>query len=72
VDYALSGGDDYEILFTVPPDRAPEVASLPATLPVCTQIGVIASGSSVECRRSNQPYTVQRLGFDHFAKDVRA
>lgn len=72
VDYALSGGDDYEILFTVPPDRVHEIASLPATLPVCTQIGMIASGGSVECRRGNQLYTVQRLGFDHFAKGVRA
>ncbi|HEY4367270.1 MAG TPA: thiamine-phosphate kinase [Steroidobacteraceae bacterium] len=72
VDYALAGGDDYEIMFTVPADRLDEISSLPASLPPCTQIGVIIAGSSVECRRGNRPFTVQRRGYDHFAKDERA
>jgi len=69
VDYALAGGDDYEILFTVPPQRLAEVTSLPAPLPICTQIGVITAGSGVECRRGNRPFTVKRRGYDHFEKE---
>jgi thiamine-monophosphate kinase len=69
VDYALAGGDDYEILFTVPPERQSEVTSLPVTLPTCTQIGVITAGSAVQCRQGNRPYTVKRQGYDHFAKE---
>ena len=44
--YVLHGGDDYELLFTLPPDRA---ASLRADLHAAddvTCIGEIASGSA--------------------------
>lgn len=72
VDYALAGGDDYEIMFTVPAERLSTIASLPAELPACTQIGVIVDGRGVECRRGNRPFTVRRGGYDHFAKDATA
>ena len=62
VDYALAGGDDYEIIFTVAPDR---VAELPGGV-TCTQIGVM-TGESVECWRAGQPFVAGRRGYDHFA-----
>lgn len=67
IDYALSGGDDYEILFTVPPARAPQLAGLLPT--PCTQIGVIVDGGAVECVRGGQPFVARRRGYDHFAQD---
>lgn len=67
VDYSLAGGDDYEILFTVPPAQAPTLSGSPSVH--CTQIGVIVNGSGVECVRGWQPFTAQHRGYDHFAKD---
>jgi thiamine-monophosphate kinase len=66
VEYALAGGDDYEILFTAAPERAALIARSPSQVPV-TQIGVVTSGSEVRCVRGGQPFRLQRSGYDHFA-----
>ena len=60
VDFALAGGDDYELLFTIAPD---DVGLVPAG---CARIGVIARGNNVECLRDGKPMQVARRGFDHF------
>jgi thiamine-monophosphate kinase len=65
--YVLHGGDDYELLFTLPPDRA---ASLRADLHAAeavTCIGEIASGSGVTCVRNGSIVAVPAGGYDHFA-----
>ena len=67
LQYALAGGDDYELLFTLAPERA---AALLATLPLqqrVTQIGVITADSAVQCLREGQPFRIKRAGYDHFA-----
>jgi thiamine-monophosphate kinase len=65
VDYALAGGDDYEMMFTVPPARLADVTSMVSGVH-CTQIGTIA-GNSVECWRAGQPFVAGRRGYDHFS-----
>jgi len=66
VDYALAGGDDYEIIFTVAPGRLDEFRrELPDGVS-CTQIGVMTAGP-VECWRAGQPFAPGRRGYDHFA-----
>ncbi len=65
VDYALAGGDDYEIIFTIPRERVSELAA--SILPPLTQIGVITSGSGVRCERDGRPFATKRSGHDHFA-----
>jgi thiamine-monophosphate kinase len=58
---ALSGGDDYELLFTVPQtaiDRLP---------PGCTRIGEVTSGTGVVC-----DHDTPSVGYQHFEKDTRA
>jgi thiamine-monophosphate kinase len=67
VDYALAGGDDYEILFTVAPEQAPRVARELNAVCACTQIGVVTSQGGVQCRQGQQPYAIKRTGYDHFA-----
>jgi thiamine-monophosphate kinase len=64
VEYALAGGDDYEILFAIPPlhVRAAEGFG-------CTQIGVVTSGERVVCRRGGALFEPERRGYDHFDKD---
>ena len=66
VEYALAGGDDYELLFTLPAGHLFELA-LPE-LPSLTQIGVITAGGGVQCIRRSQPFQLQRTGYDHFAQ----
>lgn len=67
IEHALAGGDDYEILFTVSPQRAPHVVRELSAVCACTQIGTITSQEGVECRQGQQPFVIERTGFDHFA-----
>jgi thiamine-monophosphate kinase len=69
VDYALAGGDDYEILFTVAPSRAAQLAHSLTGQVACKQIGVITDAAGVECWKDRRPHAVQRTGYDHFSND---
>jgi thiamine-monophosphate kinase len=66
VDYALAGGDDYEIIFTIPADA---VAKLDSSDPGCTRIGSITVGAGVVCHRAGQIFNAERRGYDHFNKE---
>jgi thiamine-monophosphate kinase len=55
LDWALAGGDDYELLFTLP-DNMP----LPDG---CTEMGRVVGGSGISCDR-----TPERIGYDHFRR----
>ena len=65
---ALSGGEDYELLFCVPPGKGAEVEALFATLALpVSRIGEIVKGSGVELvDPDGGVYTPGRRGFDHF------
>jgi thiamine-monophosphate kinase len=65
--FSLSGGDDYELLFTVPSERVIDVERAIASGVRCTQIGRMVPGSGVTCFRAGQPVTIARTGYDHFA-----
>ncbi len=54
-DWALAGGDDYELLFTLP-GKVP----LPEG---CTEIGRVHAGGGISCDR-----TPECIGYDHFAR----
>ncbi|MEX0959722.1 MAG: thiamine-phosphate kinase [Burkholderiales bacterium] len=64
----LGGGDDYELCFTVPPDRARDLAKLSGEIGVgLTRIGRIEAGNGVvvlDARGVAIP--VGEAGFDHF------
>jgi thiamine-monophosphate kinase len=65
--YVLRGGDDYELLFTLPQQTdAAILAGLQALCPV-TRIGVIERGSGVLCTRGGVAVDVPGSGYDHFA-----
>lgn len=70
--FALSGGDDYELLFTVAAGRVPEFEALCGNLePACTCIGRMTQREPgqpvVQCLRGGRPVTVATSGYDHFA-----
>ena len=61
--YALHGGDDYELLFTVPQSRAAAVMALPDV----TRIGEMRAGSGVTLLEDGRTRAAAHAGFDHFA-----
>jgi thiamine-monophosphate kinase len=65
---ALTGGDDYEIVCTVPPDKAEsfKAAAKTADVPV-SEIGVIAEGEGARFIGSDgEPLTFRHASFSHF------
>lgn len=65
--FVLFGGDDYELLFTVPAAAAASVAAeWSGGLPL-HRIGVMEAGTGVRCVRSGQIEVVTGSGYDHFA-----
>jgi thiamine-monophosphate kinase len=64
----LSGGDDYELLFTAAPARRTELAALAAELGVAlTRVGTIhAGGTLLELLDAAGRAMPQVAGFDHF------
>lgn len=67
--FALSGGDDYELCFTVPATRLAEVqADLGRLGCGVTKIGRIVEGHGVRVRGSDGAWlTTDRSGWEHFA-----
>lgn len=65
---ALTGGDDYELLFTVPRQRQAEMNTLmKASECPLTCIGEITEGSSPRCLDANgNEYSPASPGYDHF------
>lgn len=65
----LSGGDDYELVFTAPPARRGEIESLARRLDLpLARVGTIVAGAPELAVRDAQgrPLALER-GFDHFA-----
>jgi thiamine-monophosphate kinase len=67
-EYVLSGGDDYELLFTAPPDKKPAIEQLAKTLALPLNcIGKITAGNNVQILDENKkPIELNKKGFSHF------
>ncbi len=65
---ALSGGDDYELCFTVPAHRRNEVLFISERLGLpLSCIGKIVAGQGCTVRdMSGNPITIESAGYDHF------
>ncbi len=66
--YALSGGDDYELCFTVPREKIHQVKTLgqQLSLPV-TEVGVMVAGSGVSCiDKQGNNVVIDSTGYQHF------
>jgi thiamine-monophosphate kinase len=64
----LAGGDDYELVFTAPPAKQPEIEAIGAELALAlTQVGSIQKGGSkLHLLGSQGRPMVAPRGFDHF------
>ncbi|MCX8073214.1 MAG: thiamine-phosphate kinase [Candidatus Binatia bacterium] len=68
VSLALAGGEDYELLFTVPPHKMPEVERLSRREAVGVRvIGEVVPGRRVRFRTGGRQFRLERPGFDHFS-----
>lgn len=65
---ALAGGDDYELCFAVPPERAALLTAVAMNWNCrCTGVGVITAEPGLRLVRANgSPFHLERLGYDHF------
>lgn len=65
--WALSGGDDYELCFTVSPEKMADIAMLIAQGKLnATVIGEMIAGSKVICEYEGEPFVLTKTGYQHF------
>ncbi|WP_323815119.1 thiamine-phosphate kinase [Cellvibrio sp. NN19] len=65
--WALSGGDDYELCFTVSPEKMADIAMLIAQGKLnATVIGEMIAGSKVICEYEGEPFVLPKTGYQHF------
>jgi len=66
-DFALGGGDDYELLLAVPPAHREALAARAAALNLTlTTIGELRRGNSVQWALGGRSYVPAALGYSHF------
>ncbi len=70
LDYATSGGDDYELCFTVAPQLqdALQRAFRKENLKL-TRIGKMVAGAGVHCFEAGVPLKLSRSGYEHFGQE---
>lgn len=65
--WALAGGDDYELCFTVAPEQMPEIAMLIAQGKLqATVVGEMIAGAQVICELDGEPFVLTQTGYQHF------
>ena len=69
LEWALSAGDDYELLLSVPPPRYHELEAAAAQLNLTlTTVGEMRSGNGVTWSLNGRDFQPACQGFDHFAQ----
>lgn len=68
IDFALKGGEDYELLFTTPQTKEKELSTLSQKIGVpINKIGEINSSRELIVLDEKQnPYSIAEQGYDHF------
>jgi thiamine-monophosphate kinase len=67
LETALTGGDDYEIVCTIPPAKADSFRSAAKAANVAvTEIGTIAAGDGARFFKDGAPLSFKRASFSHF------
>ena len=69
LDWALSAGDDYELLLAVSPARFGELEAAAARLNLrLTAVGELRSGQGVTWSLNGEDFVPPSLGYDHFGR----
>jgi thiamine-monophosphate kinase len=64
--FTLAGGDDYELLFTVPREHEPQLSAFDVP---CTRVGEIVAGDGVGGFLHGEKIALPSAGFDHFREE---
>ncbi|NRP39499.1 Thiamine-monophosphate kinase [Marinobacterium sp. xm-a-121] len=69
--WALSGGEDFELCFTLPQDRVPELQQISERLALpLTLVGKITQQTGITLLKSGEPLPLPAsLGFNHFGNE---
>ena len=59
LDFAMTGGDDYELCFTARPEAVAGIDGI-------TAIGTIVAGQSLVCRQGGKTVEFDDRGYRHF------
>jgi thiamine-monophosphate kinase len=71
LDLALAGGEDYELLFTVDPEREADLAGLARSVGVpVTRLGRVTAPQEglIVIDRDGHPIWPRKTGYDHFGR----
>jgi len=64
----LTGGEDYELCFTAPPEQREAITDIAMRLKLqLMRIGTINQSGTLEVTFRNKPLKLAKLGYDHFA-----
>lgn len=67
LELALSGGEDYELLFTVPPQKEAQLAKVDAGIPL-TRIGIVTAEPGMQLLDANgRQRSAAVKGYNHFS-----
>lgn len=70
IEWALSGGDDYQLCFTVPAAQTLQVERLIGQNKLAARaVGEIIKGDGVACRYKGKAFAVDKTGYQHFDAD---
>lgn len=68
ITLALGGGDDYELLFTAPPERDADITELAASCDISlTHIGEITATPDIQLREESGKILAMPAGYAHFS-----
>ena len=69
--YALTGGDDYELCFAARPGREADILNIAKQLQLpITRIGRVVPGSSIKvANEAGDPVAVELNGYQHFGSN---
>jgi thiamine-monophosphate kinase len=67
INYALSAGDDYELLFTINEEQKGKLeTALSSVNAMAMCVGHINRSGKLELKQNDQPFATQTLGYQHF------
>lgn len=64
--WALTGGEDFELCFTIPADKLPLLADLPVAVSV---IGKVTDEPGIQLFLRGEPCQISGTGYDHFMQN---